>query len=59
MDFSTLLLCAALTILPLIGAGLLAVMVLLERPEPLTPATANGASEARRRPRRKAARRQR
>ena len=34
LDFSTLLLGAALTILPLIGAGLLAALVLLERPEP-------------------------
>jgi hypothetical protein len=32
MDFSTLFLGTVLTLLPLIGAGLLAAMVLLERP---------------------------
>jgi len=31
MDFSTLLLGTAMTLLPLIGAGLLAAMVMLER----------------------------
>jgi hypothetical protein len=36
LELSTLLLGAALIILPSIGAGLLAVMVLLERPEPAT-----------------------
>jgi hypothetical protein len=54
LDFSTLLLGAALFALPLLGAGLLGAIVLLERPE---PETAGG--PARRRPRRKAARRRR
>ena len=52
LDFSTLLLGAALIILPLTGAGLLTVMVLLERPE---PETADG--PAPRRPRRNDGRR--
>ena len=39
MDFSSLLLGAVMAALPLIGAGLLAAFVLLERPEQLAPAT--------------------
>jgi hypothetical protein len=54
LELSTLLLGAALTILPLIGAGLLAALVLLERPE---PAIAGG--PAPRRPRRNDGRRRR
>jgi hypothetical protein len=57
MDFATLLFGALLLALPLIGAGLLGTIIMLERPEPLSPATANGAPTARRRSRRKVARR--
>jgi hypothetical protein len=56
MDFSTLCLGTAMTLVPLIGAGLLAAMVLLERPgRGLAPAAAqegrtqsNGRGRARR-----------
>jgi hypothetical protein len=54
LELSTLLLGAALIILPLIGAGLLTVLVVLERPE---PATAGG--PAPRQPRRNDSRRRR
>jgi hypothetical protein len=37
LDFSTLLLGAAMFALPLIGAGLMGAIILLERPEPLSP----------------------
>jgi hypothetical protein len=41
MDFATLFLGAALVLLPLIGAGLVAAMILLERPKAdLAPAGA-------------------
>jgi hypothetical protein len=53
MDFSTLLLGALMALLPLVGAGLLGIMVMLERPEPLTPAPADGPAPRRPRPRRR------
>jgi hypothetical protein len=52
LDFSTLLLGTAMTVLPLIGAGLVATMVLLERAEPVSPVPANGPAPRRARPRR-------
>lgn len=51
MDFSTLLFGAAMAVLPLVGAGLLAAMVLLERPDPLTPLPADGPAPRRSRQR--------
>jgi hypothetical protein len=47
--------------LPLVGAGLLGAIILLERPEPLTPVPANGAPDrsAHRHLRRKGGRRRR
>jgi hypothetical protein len=61
LDVSSLLLGALLLALPLIGAGLLGAIILLELPKPLSPAAANGAPNgpSRRRPRRNAARRRR
>jgi hypothetical protein len=61
LDLSTLLLGAVMFVLPLVGAGLLGAIVLLEHPEPLAPVPANGApnGSAHRRLRRKAGRRRR
>lgn len=61
MDVSTLLLGAGLLALPLIGAGLLGAIIVLERQKPLAPAAATSAANgsARRRPRRSNARRRR
>jgi hypothetical protein len=61
LDLNTLLLAAVMLALPLLGAGLLGAIILLERPEPISPAAANGVASrsARRHPRRNAARRRR
>jgi hypothetical protein len=59
MDFSTLLLGALMTVLLLIGAGLLAAMVLLERPDGRSAVPTNAPPPSHPRHRRSDARRRR